>query len=174
MSRGENPFFALLVAVTCSFALVFPSHRRIVEILLTFGLVANVMPAFGLAMFAVTARQDAGNDASPTRASFTLPVDADTPNIFHIIVDGYARDDVMLRLLGYDNGGCLDALDARGFYVARQSYANYPSTFLSLASTVAMDYVVTDETPPFRSRLKFYDAIQGNNPAVQRSATVQL
>ncbi len=63
------------------------------------------------------------------------------PDIYYIILDAYARADVLADLYGYDNSEMLDYLDETGFYVASQSRANYAQTALSLASALNMEYV---------------------------------
>jgi len=57
------------------------------------------------------------------------------PNIYYIILDGYARGDVLQEIYGYDNSEFLDHLATQGFYVADRSRANYCQTALSLASS---------------------------------------
>lgn len=63
------------------------------------------------------------------------------PNIYFIVADGYARQDVLADIYGYDNSGFIKSLRDRGFYVADRSRANYCQTSLSLASTLNMDYL---------------------------------
>ena len=60
------------------------------------------------------------------------------PNIYYIILDGYARDDVLLKNYQHDNAAFLDWLEGKGFYVARGSHANYNFTLSSLASSLNM------------------------------------
>jgi hypothetical protein len=64
-----------------------------------------------------------------------------TPDIYFIVLDGYARSDVMKDLYGFDNGPFLDRLERRGFAVARQSTSNYCQTQPSLASMLNADYL---------------------------------
>jgi hypothetical protein len=64
-----------------------------------------------------------------------------TPDIYFIILDGYARGDVMKELYGFDNDPFLRRLEQQGFFVARQSYSNYCHTRLSVASTLNADYL---------------------------------
>ncbi len=66
---------------------------------------------------------------------------ADHPDVFYIILDGYARADNLQRLFGFDNSEFLDCLRSRGFYVADRSCSNYPYTFISLASSLHMRYL---------------------------------
>jgi hypothetical protein len=64
------------------------------------------------------------------------------PNVYWIILDGYARADVLERVEGIDNGSFVRSLDERGFQVSSSSRASYPRTHLSLASTLEMRYVL--------------------------------
>ena len=63
------------------------------------------------------------------------------PNIYYIIVDGYARQDVLQRYYDLDNEPFLRALEERGFYVARRSQSNYGQTYLSLSSSLNSTYL---------------------------------
>lgn len=61
------------------------------------------------------------------------------PDIYYIVLDAYARSDVLKELFDYDNTPFLDRLEQKGFYVARQSRSNYCQTALSLSSTLNLD-----------------------------------
>lgn len=63
------------------------------------------------------------------------------PDIYYIIVDGYARADILEEIYEYDNTGFLDYLSSKGFFVATQSRANYCQTALSLASALNLKYL---------------------------------
>ena len=67
----------------------------------------------------------------------------DLPDIYYIIPDAYTRDDTLLDFYQYDNSPFLEELEARGFYIARCSQSNYARTYLSLSSSLNMDYVQT-------------------------------
>ena len=60
------------------------------------------------------------------------------PNIFYVVVDGYARDDVLRDVLGFDNGPFLRFLSSRTFVVPPRSRANYGQTDRSVASSLNM------------------------------------
>ena len=47
------------------------------------------------------------------------------PNIYYIILDGYARADVLRDLYGFDNSEFIADLQERGFFVAHRSTSNY-------------------------------------------------
>jgi hypothetical protein len=63
------------------------------------------------------------------------------PDIYYIILDGYARQDILNSVYGYDNSDFTDWLQARGFQVAKHSRSNYSQTYLSLASSLNMTYL---------------------------------
>lgn len=63
------------------------------------------------------------------------------PNVYYIILDGYARDDILREMYEYDNTEFIDSLRRKGFYVARRSTCNYPQTALSLASSLNFQYL---------------------------------
>ncbi|MGB2804142.1 MAG: sulfatase-like hydrolase/transferase [Candidatus Zixiibacteriota bacterium] len=63
------------------------------------------------------------------------------PDIYYIILDGYARADILEELYRYDNGEFLDYLKRRGFCVAHKSKSNYCQTALSLASSLNLQYI---------------------------------
>ena len=66
---------------------------------------------------------------------------AELPNIYYIILDAYARDDVLKEIYEFDNSEFTDYLRDRGFYVARKSHSNYIATPFSLGSSLNMRYL---------------------------------
>jgi hypothetical protein len=62
------------------------------------------------------------------------------PDIYYLILDGYARTDFMNARLNYDNSNMDKELSNRGFYVAECSRANYNNTIIALTSTLNMEY----------------------------------
>ena len=67
-----------------------------------------------------------------------------------------------------DNSEFTDSLNQRGFYVAERSNSNYPTTVLSVASTLEMNYPVTADSVPYRSKAKYIKSIQGENEVVRQ------
>lgn len=77
-----------------------------------------------------------------TRAQTTVAGKAAVrPNIYYIILDGYARADVLREVYGADNRAFLDHLRRRGFVIADDSHSNYSQTLLSLSSSLNMTYL---------------------------------
>jgi hypothetical protein len=70
--------------------------------------------------------------------------DAAHPDVYYVILDGYARADALATHYGFDNAPFLNALRERGFMVADRSSSNYPYTYLSLASSLNERYLTDD------------------------------
>ncbi len=64
----------------------------------------------------------------------------DKPDIYYIILDAYARHDVLKNVYNHVNEPFLESLRSHGFYVADKSCSNYPFTFMSLPSSLNMQY----------------------------------
>ena len=71
----------------------------------------------------------------------TLAVQASTPDIYYIILDGYGRADMLQSIHGFDNSVFVEALEQRGFFVAAESQSNYARTLISLSSSLNMQYL---------------------------------
>jgi hypothetical protein len=63
------------------------------------------------------------------------------PDVYYIILDGYARADVLDSVYHYDNSEFLSWLEQKGFRVGARSRSNYSQTYLSLASSLNMAYL---------------------------------
>lgn len=63
------------------------------------------------------------------------------PDIYYIILDGYARADVMSEIFGYDNSGFINWLTNQGFYVTNNAHSNYAYTAFSLSSSLNSKYL---------------------------------
>jgi len=72
------------------------------------------------------------------------------PDIYYIILDSYSRADVLQQDYGFDNSYFVDGLRKMGFYVADCSQTNYPSTEVSLSSSLNMTYLqeIVKTLPP--------------------------
>ncbi|MFC1965904.1 hypothetical protein ACFLWI_03015 [Chloroflexota bacterium] len=63
------------------------------------------------------------------------------PDIYYIILDGYARETTLTEIYNYDNSEFIDYLTSKGFYVASKSRSNYSWSVLSLASSLNMEHI---------------------------------
>ena len=63
------------------------------------------------------------------------------PDIYVIVLDGYARQDVLQNIYQYSNSEFIGQLEKRGFYVANHSHSNYVQTPFAMASFWNFDYL---------------------------------
>ncbi|MGE3934766.1 MAG: sulfatase-like hydrolase/transferase [Rhodospirillaceae bacterium] len=70
-----------------------------------------------------------------------IPPASPRPNIVHIVLDGYSRQDVLAETYGFDNGAFIDRLKARGFAVAGAATTPYNRTLFAMASVLSARYV---------------------------------
>ena len=63
------------------------------------------------------------------------------PDIYYIIFDRYPSASTLKEHFQFDNKDLINFLTQKGFYVAENSFMNYPTTFLSLASSLNMNYL---------------------------------
>ena len=68
------------------------------------------------------------------------------PDIYHIVLDGFGRPDILKDRFHLDLGPFVRALEARGFTVPTLGRSNYAQTYLSLGSALNLSYLdrVTD------------------------------
>ncbi len=101
-----------------------------------------VLPLLQLGVYGLRVWQASDGEPKPGGQAGTVVQRTEKPpDIYYIILDGYARDDVLMSMFGYDNSAFLEELEASGFYVARRSQSNYAQTDLSLASSLNYDYL---------------------------------
>ncbi|NIV42419.1 MAG: hypothetical protein GWN11_03840 [Candidatus Dadabacteria bacterium] len=62
-------------------------------------------------------------------------------DIYYLIFDQYSRNDMLKKYYNHNNDYFTDYLVNKGFYVADNSYANYPHTVQSITSSLNMKYL---------------------------------
>jgi hypothetical protein len=80
------------------------------------------------------------------------------PDIYYIILDGYASNEFWMREYGYDNSAFTNALEERGLFVASQSRTAYATTLLSLSSSLNMRYLTDADRQAAKAENLYYSA----------------
>ena len=149
---------------------VFLVHRARENRMAAFAPALNLMATL---LVGVAAAQTIGSSSAPEThagivvASVDEPLGTSLPDVYYVVLDGYARADVLEEYYGHDNSPFLDALRSSGFTVNERSNANYYWTFLSLASSLNMDYVPAILGPVNRDSVDRRAAYEGiRNSAV--------
>ena len=63
------------------------------------------------------------------------------PDVYYLILDEYARNDVLLEYHEFDNTEFTEFLQDKGFHVAKNSFANYPMSVQSIPATMNLQYI---------------------------------
>ena len=90
------------------------------------------------------------------------------PDIYYIILDAYGDAYTLQKYFNYNNSEFVNFLESKGFQASYPSFSNYPNTYLSLSSSLNMEYVhylLNDDTKTFDTRLA--NDIINNNKVMQ-------
>ena len=87
------------------------------------------------------------------------------PNIYYIVLDGYASFDILKNMYNFDNSNFKKNLESQGFFVADKSTANHSFTYLSLSSTLNMMYMdwLGEDNKKNKTKLRNLGSYIGNN-----------
>lgn len=130
--------FLMLAGLGLWLASRLPISRSWTKALNLFALLLVILPIMEIA------RTKPILEKTAERASQALalaPPTAGRPDIYYIILDGYARSDVMQELFNFDTTRFEDHLRRQGFLLAQQSTSNYCQTPLSLSSSLNFEYL---------------------------------
>lgn len=136
------------------------NKKLINDVLTAVSVGAAIIPVFAIAA-AITKEQQASRlvaDWQAAQPKIGIHTAENSPDIYYIILDGYARQDILQDYYNLDNSEFIAGLIQHGFYVASQSHSNYMQTALSLSSTFNLEYA------------NFLSAMDGDN----RSAPYQM
>jgi len=66
---------------------------------------------------------------------------ASQPDIYFVVLDAYAREDVLRDVYDFDNSDFLGFLESNDFYIADKAISNYGQTLLSIGSSLNFHYL---------------------------------
>lgn len=137
----------LLLAVPIGWLLRKPKERTIGTILNYLAVVAVVFFAWHAVGMVRTAIENGGTSVRVVNEDLAsaprTPLTGRQPDIYYLIFDRYTGAAELRERFGFDNSAFLDALRKRGFYVPERSFANYPVTSSSLASSLNAGLLVS-------------------------------
>jgi len=99
--------------------------------------------------------------------SLSLTTIVKKPDVYYILLDGYANAVILNDYLGYDNHEFIDFLIKKKFYVTDEyTFSNYPWTSLTIPSVLNMNYVnniSTDFQTKSQRQAVLYEMINQNS-----------
>jgi hypothetical protein len=164
---GSLPDWVTSVAVLalCLVAVTRIADRRLFRM----GVFAVSVALSGtLLVMSLQARLTTPPASISTQSDVSSPVMSETPDIVFVVLDAYARQDVLKSIYGYDNSPLIRSLQEAGFSVPDSANANYASTHFSLSSMLEMEYLAEPESPIWNSDLEVLtEVISGDNEFVE-------
>lgn len=163
-------FAAAVVLAAAAVVLSIRAPRQVAQSAPILNISAGVLLLFQATSLAGTAWTDFTNASPPdplkanAAASHLFNQTPDTavlnrPDIYYLILDGYARHDALGE---FDNSDFLMDLERRGFFVAVDATSNYMYSMQSLASSLNMAYLDDLEHRVPTSQSDFSHLVQSN------------
>lgn len=132
------PFYVIVFAFVIILSRKFPQIVQKVNHLFFYTTAALLLMIVANALiFAKNGHNDISQFKSHTS---TIQKQTQYPDIYYLIVDTYARNDVLQNYDGFDNSVFTGFLKAHDFYIADKSRCNFPVTFLSVNTSLNMRF----------------------------------
>jgi hypothetical protein len=140
IGNGILAAFWLALAIA-GLALIGRNKRHIGQATRALTVITLLLVAFNLASIGSYLVGQSGQTIG--RASAEVPVGEapQRPDIYYLVFDRFANAETLREFYGFDNHEFLAQLEIRGFAVARDSWANYGGTALSLVSSLSLNYL---------------------------------
>jgi len=151
-----------LAAIWC-FAMASIRSPRVARVVLGVLLVMGVYPA-------VTAwRASESGELRGNESNGYSEVLRTRPNIYWLVADAYPGAQVLAADFGFDNEAFAGWLEERGFVMNRHTYASYPVSIYSVASTLEGRFLLDEASPPetVKDLHHFRQILRGDNRLVK-------
>jgi len=145
--KGKHKFGFLVVTTGLLIFLYFlrkskQRFRLSASILNVFSVILISLPVVQIAVYEIS-------NKSPTINAVTLPKleknghpqTGELPDIYYFILDRYGQNKTISSNYGYDNSVFIKSLEKKGFHIVSDSWSNYTTSALSLASSLNMSYL---------------------------------
>lgn len=145
----SQPFFVISAVVTVIMVLVWIGVTQLRKKPLLLNHATFLLSSLGFALIFILLATDktplnlylqgAPQKADPPRSE--LVISGSPPDIYYIILDGYARNDILEDLFDFENSEFTDYLTDKGFIIPPENHSNYGTSILSETATLNMQYV---------------------------------
>jgi len=131
----------------CACAFTFFSRARLARLTSGLNLFAGILVAISAFQIGTSIMRtepqirESFNAADLAASAIEDPPIQGGPDIYLILLDSYARDDVLSMYYDHDNSEFTDYLKAKGFYVADRATANYNQTGRALSACLNLGYL---------------------------------
>lgn len=170
---GRHRFLLVAVGILSALWLVAIFKKHVDTTTITQGfnaasLLLLALPVISLLHYEFVIRNIQSPSMIQENLELNVAVDTALPDIYYIVLDSYAREDIMRELYGFDNQAFTNELRKLGFYVADQSNANHSSTAFSLTSSLNFEYIqsLDLDVPPGSYPYSLMEPIRNNRVMV--------
>ncbi len=117
--------------------------RNLTNIINVITIVLILFPLSNIGIYKFNTRDSQADTGAVSMSEETIITGntADLPDVYYIILDGYASVSSLEEFYDYDNHEFINFLTEKGFYIASNSRSNYPWTTLSITSALSMEYI---------------------------------
>ncbi len=138
--------FILAVYIVFFYSLshkVLGMKRDLIDVTKALNFTSIILVAFSLSNIGLYALQTSDAKLEESAHIFTSGEGnvSDLPDIYYIILDEYGREDTLNDVFGFNNSVFINKLEDKGFYIASKSRTNYGITYVSIASTLNLEYM---------------------------------
>jgi hypothetical protein len=104
--------------------------------------IISIFPIYQITRYELQTSNSLKSQTKTQNQTTSLKISKDElPDIYYVILDGNARNDVLINNFGFDNSQFLTELEALDFYIANCSMSNYAHTNFSITSSLEMGYL---------------------------------
>jgi hypothetical protein len=123
--------------------------------LLTIMAIGSLLPSL-LARFEVFSATQQVALAKPDARESTAVLSNE--NVYYVILDAYGGKDALRKYVDYDISPFIQEMEGLGYISIGSARANYTVTYLSIAATLNMNYIVSEDSSKYVDRGHFYPA----------------
>lgn len=127
-------------------------------------------PLLSAAGYGATLVGDA--DRAPPAEVAEINAGSDRKDLFVVILDGYAREDVLRDRFDIDISEFIRVLEASDFDVIDSATANYPHTWASIGSLLSLDYPIAPGPIEAGTGEDFREVLAGENTLFRSAASL--
>lgn len=133
-------FLVLFIIITIYLVLSKKKFDNLTKIITAIIAVMILISLVGITTYYISNISTTGDIIIDTEYNNTI-AKSTYPNIYYIILDGYGHEKYLKDIFNFDNSEFLNSLKETGFYIPENSTSNYPSTGVTLATNLNMEYV---------------------------------
>lgn len=140
--EGDISLMVLIILLTLfieAILIILKSKKRLPKATKAFNMTA--LMAFGINISFLLSTNIYYTRNQETQPAVKTVSGSSYPDIYYIVLDDYAGNDILKRDVNYDNAPFLDFLTKKGFFVPSLPRSNYGATLLSLASSLNSIYL---------------------------------